>query len=91
MTPGKRDQECQHFTQCQGRLARALTLAYLQQVAVIDGLKSLAEIVNIAEDSNQLVHRGSQGMRGGFVVESAQHTGASCFCKVHSYPELTFF
>jgi hypothetical protein len=28
-------------------------------------------------------------MRGGFVVESAQHTGASCFCKSQPYPELT--
>jgi hypothetical protein len=28
-------------------------------------------------------------MRGGFVAESAQHTGASCFFKVQSYPELT--
>jgi hypothetical protein len=29
-------------------------------------------------------------MRGGFVVESAQHTGASCFFKVQLYPELTY-
>jgi hypothetical protein len=28
-------------------------------------------------------------MRGGFVVESAQHTGASCFFKAQPYPELT--
>ena len=28
-------------------------------------------------------------MRGGFVVESPQHTGASCFFKVQPYPELT--
>ena len=30
-------------------------------------------------------------MRGGFVVESTQHTGASFCCKVQAYPELTFF
>jgi len=35
----------------------------VQQALGIDGLKSLAEIVNIAEDSNQLVHRGSQVMQ----------------------------
>ena len=29
-------------------------------------------------------------MWGGCVVESAQHTGASCFFKVQVYPELTF-
>jgi hypothetical protein len=28
-------------------------------------------------------------MRGGFVVESAQHTGASYFFKVQVSPELT--
>ena len=28
-------------------------------------------------------------MRGGFVVESAQHTRASCLFKVQAYPELT--
>jgi RNA-directed DNA polymerase len=28
-------------------------------------------------------------MRGGVVVASAQHTGASCFFKVQPYPELT--
>ena len=28
-------------------------------------------------------------MRGGFVVESAQHTGASYFFQLQSYPELT--
>jgi hypothetical protein len=30
-------------------------------------------------------------MRGRFVVESAQHMGASCFFKVQPYPELTYF
>jgi hypothetical protein len=34
----------------------------VQQALGIDGLTSLAAIVNIAEDSNQLVHRGSRRM-----------------------------
>src|SRR5918911_147921 len=60
MTPVKIDQERQRFTQCQRRPACALTLADVQQASGIHGLKGLAEIVNIAEDSNQLVHRGSR-------------------------------
>jgi hypothetical protein len=49
----------------------------MQQATDIDGLKGLAEIVHIAEESNRLVHRGSWRMRCRFVAESAQHTGAS--------------
>jgi hypothetical protein len=72
-----------------GIRTRALTLTAVQQAMGIHGLKGLAEIVNITEDSHQLVHRGSQGMQGGFVAESAQHTGASYFFKTCAYPELT--
>jgi len=89
MTPGNIDPECQHLAARQRRLADALTLADVQQAAVIDGLKGLAAIVTIAEDSKQLVHERLPGMRGGCGVESAQHTGASCFFKVQAYPELT--
>jgi hypothetical protein len=84
-TPVQRDQEWQPFTQCQRRPARVLTLAHVAQAAVIPGLTGVAAIVNSAEDSNQLVQRGSRACG----VESAQHTGASCFFKVQSYPELT--
>jgi hypothetical protein len=89
MTPMEIDQERQHLTERQRRWARALPLTCVQQAVGINRLKSLAEIINIAEDSNQLVHRGSQEMRGGFVVELTQHTGASCFFKIYAYPELT--
>src|SRR5262245_51886865 len=62
VTPREIDEERQNLTERQRRLALAVTLACVQQALGIDGLKSLAEIVNIAEDSNQLVHRGSRGM-----------------------------
>src|SRR5262245_29320402 len=52
MTPVKIDQERQHFTQGQRRLARAVPLAHVEQAAGIHGLKGVAEIVNIAEDRN---------------------------------------
>jgi hypothetical protein len=89
MTPVKIDQERQDLAEGQRRLALALPLAGVQQAPGIHGLKGLAEIIHIAEDSNQLVHRGSQMMQGGFVVESAQYTGASCFFNIYAYPELT--
>ena len=89
VTPRKRDQERQHLPERQRRLTRPLALAGVEQAAVIDGLKGLAEIVTIAEESHQLIQRGSLMMQGGFVVKSAQHTGASCFFKVQPYPELT--
>jgi hypothetical protein len=89
MTPGKRDQERQDLAEGQRRLALALPLAGVQQATGLRGLTGLAEIIPIAEDHNQLVHRGSQRMQGGFVVESAQHTGASCFFNPYAYPELT--
>jgi hypothetical protein len=82
VTPVKRDQERQYLAQGQRRRAQALTLAAVQQTAVIDGLKGRAELVNSAEDGYQLVHRGFQVMPGSFVVESAKQTGASCFFKV---------
>jgi hypothetical protein len=59
MTPVKIDQECQDLAQGQCRLARAVSLAHVQQVAVVYRRKSLAEIANIAEHSNQSVHSGS--------------------------------
>lgn len=82
VTPVKRDQERQYLAEDQRRRAQALTLAAVQQTAVIDGLEGLAAIVNIAEDCYQLVHRGSQVMPSRCVVASAKHTGASCFFKV---------
>ena len=60
MTPVKRDQERQYFTQCQRRLARALPLAHVEPAVVIHRLKGGAEIINIAEESHQLVQRGSR-------------------------------
>jgi hypothetical protein len=83
------DQERQHLTERQRRWAHALPLTCVQQAVGIHWLKGLAAIIHIAEDSNQLVHRGSQEMRGGFMVESTPHTGASCFFKIYAYPELT--
>src|SRR5262252_5511436 len=80
--PVKRDQERQYLAEGQRRRAQALTLAAVQQTAVIAGLTGLAAIVTIAEDCSQWVQRGSQVMPGRFVVESAKHTGASCFFKV---------
>jgi hypothetical protein len=75
----KIDQERQNLAERQRRLTYPLALAGVQQATGIDRLKGPAEIVNIAEDSNKLVHRGSRRMRCRFVVESAQHTGASFF------------
>jgi len=63
MTPGKRDEERQDLAESQGRLARAVPLAYVQPVAVVHGLKSLAAIVHITEESKQLVQRGSRRAR----------------------------
>src|SRR5262249_29231509 len=63
MTPGKRDEERQDLAESQCRLARAVPLAYVQQVAVVHGLKSLAAIVHITEESKQLVQRGSRRAR----------------------------
>jgi hypothetical protein len=37
MTPVKIDQERQYLAEGQGRLARAVTLAYVQQVVVVNG------------------------------------------------------
>ena len=79
MAPMKIDQERQNLTKRQGRLARPVALARAPQTTVIDRRKGLAAIVNIAEDSIQFVQGSSWVMRGGFVTESAQHTGASCF------------
>jgi hypothetical protein len=77
MTPMKINKERQYLAERQRRLAGPLALTRVQQAPVLDRCKGLAEIVNIAEDRNQLVHRGSWGMPSRFVGESAQHTGAS--------------
>jgi hypothetical protein len=58
MTPEERDQECQNLAERQSHLVRAGAPAGMQQVAVRDGRKVLAAIVDSAEDSNQLVQRG---------------------------------
>jgi hypothetical protein len=63
MTPMKIDQERQNLTEYQRGLTLAVAMARVQQALGIDGLKSLAEIVNIAEDRHQLVHRGSRVMQ----------------------------
>jgi hypothetical protein len=89
MTPGKIDQERQPLTQCQRRRACALTRTDGQPAAALARLETLTELINIADDNHQLVHRGSQRRRGGFVAESVQYTGASCFFQTHPYPELT--
>jgi len=61
MTPVAIDQEGQYLAACQRRLAGTLALADMQQAVRIDGLKGLAAIVDIAEDSHQCVQRGSLG------------------------------
>jgi hypothetical protein len=59
MTPVKIDQECQYLTECQCLLVYAWPLADVQQTAMRDRRKGLAELINLATDSKQLVHRGS--------------------------------
>jgi hypothetical protein len=60
-TPVQGDQERQQLAERQRCLAGALALAEMSQAVMIEGLTGLAEIVDIAEDSKQLVHRGSLG------------------------------
>jgi hypothetical protein len=62
VTPMTIDEERPNLAARQRRLALAVALACVQQALGIDGLTSLAAIVNIAEDSHQLVPRGSRVM-----------------------------
>src|SRR5262245_40097167 len=81
LAPMNIDEERQDLAECQGRLARPWALARAQQATGIDGLQGLADIVTIAEESKQLVHRGSWMRWSGCVAESTQHTRAFCVFK----------
>src|SRR5919197_1549096 len=89
MTPVEIDQQRHNLTERQGRLARPLALAPMQQAPVIEGRKGLAEIVDIAEDSNQLVHRGSLGCGADSWQNQPSIREPLAFATTNAYPELT--